>query len=154
MTYTQIGLAGVIGTVLLDLVVLRTCLLRRRVFWAAYAIVVFFQLLTNGVLTGLRIVRYADSAIIGTSTPTFLGSGRIAWAPVEDLMFGFTLVVSTMALWVWWGRRGVQATPSAGPPRPPFLALRRWFDSHAAGGSRPPGTEGSAPRRKGDGQAA
>jgi hypothetical protein len=38
-------------------------------------------------------------------------------APVEDLLFGFTLVLLTLVLWVWWGRRGVQRTPYAGPPR-------------------------------------
>jgi hypothetical protein len=27
------------------------------------------------------------------------------YAPVEDLLFGFALVVQTLAWWVWWGRR-------------------------------------------------
>ena len=64
--------------------------------------------MTNGVLTGFEIVRYAGDAIVGSDTPTFLGDGRIAYAPVEDLLFGFALVVQTLAWWVWWGRRGVQ----------------------------------------------
>jgi hypothetical protein len=74
------------------------------------------------VLTGLRVVRYDGEAIIGSTTPVagpppFLGDGRIAYAPVEDLMFGFALVVLTQVLWVWLGRRGVQRTPYSGPPR-------------------------------------
>jgi hypothetical protein len=122
MTYTQLAVLGVVVVVLLDLVVVRTRLLTRRVFWVAYAIVIGFQLLTNGVLTGLRIVRYDGAAIVGSSTPTdapppFLGDGRIAYAPFEDLLFGFSLVVLTLILWVWLGRRGVQRTPYAGPPR-------------------------------------
>ncbi len=122
MTYTQLALVSVVLVVLLDLAAFRTRLLRRRVFWASYAIVVFFQLVTNGILTGLRIVRYDGSQIIGSSTPVdvapaFLGDGRIAFAPVEDLLFGFALVVLTQVLWVWLGRRGVQRTPYAGPPR-------------------------------------
>ncbi|MEI6372540.1 MAG: lycopene cyclase domain-containing protein [Actinomycetes bacterium] len=121
MTYTQLGLIGVIVVIALDLFVFRTRLVRRRVFWVAYAIIIFFQLVTNGVLTGLRIVRYDDDAIIGSSTPTdgpppFLGEGRIAFAPVEDLLFGFSLVLLTLVLWVWWGRRGVQRTAWSGPP--------------------------------------
>ncbi len=80
----------------LDLWVLRTRLLTRRVFWTAYLIVVFFQLLTNGWLTGRDIVTYDEAAIVGV---------RVAFAPVEDLLFGFSLVVQTMAWWVWWGRR-------------------------------------------------
>jgi lycopene cyclase domain-containing protein len=85
--------------VLFDLVLLRTRLLGRRAFWVAYAIVVAFQLITNGWLTGRGVVRYAPSAVLGP---------RIAYAPVEDLVFGFALVLSTLSLWVWWGRREAQ----------------------------------------------
>ena len=116
MTYTELALLGVGLTVLLDLVVLRTWLLLHRAFWVAYAIIVLFQLLTNGVLTGLEIVRYSGDAIIGTSAPAFIGDGRIAYAPIEDLLFGFALVVQTLIWWVWWGGRGVQYRPLAGPP--------------------------------------
>ena len=122
MTYTQLAMLGVVVVVLLDLVVVRTRLLRRRVFWTAYAIIAFFQLVTNGILTGLRIVRYDGAAIVGPSTPVdarppFLGDGRIAYAPFEDLLFGFALVLLTLVLWVWVGRRGLERTPYAGPPR-------------------------------------
>ncbi len=121
MTYTQLSVIGIVVVVVLDMLVFRTRLLGRRVFWVAYAIIVFFQLITNGILTGLAIVRYNGSAIIGSSTPVdqpppFIGDGRIAYAPVEDLMFGFALVVLTLILWVWWGRRDVQRTPYSGPP--------------------------------------
>ena len=122
MTYTQQAVLGVVVVVLLDLDVVRTRLLRRRAFWTAYAIIVFFQLVTNATLTGLRIVRYDGAAIVGSSTPAdapppFLGDGRIAYAPFEDLLFGFALVVLTLVLWVRLGRRGVQRTPYSGPPR-------------------------------------
>ena len=96
MTYTVLALVGVVVAVALDLVVLRTRVLSRRVFWTAYAIIVVFQLLTNGWLTGRGIVRYDNGAILGP---------RLAFAPVEDLLFGFSLVVQTLAWWVWWGRR-------------------------------------------------
>lgn len=101
MTYTVAALLGVVGALLVDLVVLRTRLVRRAVFWAAYPIIVFFQLISNGVLTGRDIVRYDPEAIIGL---------RVVYAPVEDLLFGFALVLSTLSVWVWLGRRGVQRT--------------------------------------------
>jgi lycopene cyclase domain-containing protein len=101
LTYTMLALLAVPLTVALDLWVLRTRLLARKAFWTAYAIVVFFQLLANGWLTGRRIVSYDQAAIVGW---------RILYAPVEDLLFGFALVVQTLAWWVWWGRRGVQRT--------------------------------------------
>jgi lycopene cyclase domain-containing protein len=99
VSYTAAALLGVAGAVLLDLLVLRTRLLGRRAFWVSYAIIVFFQLVTNGILTGRDIVTYDPGAILGL---------RIVYAPVEDLLFGFSLVVQTLAWWVWWGRRGVQ----------------------------------------------
>lgn len=102
MTYTIASAATVVVAAGLDLVVLRTQLLTRRVFWVSYAIVLAFQLLVNGVLTGLRIVRYDPRQIIGW---------RIAYAPVEDIGFGFGVVVATLAIWVWLGRRMDAADP-------------------------------------------
>ena len=96
MTYTQLAVLGVVVVVVLDLGVVRTRLLRRRVFWAAYAIVLFFQLITNGLLTGLPVVRYDQADIIGW---------RLVYAPVEDVLFGFAMVVITLSIWVWLGRR-------------------------------------------------
>jgi len=139
VTYTQLALAGVLATIVLDLWVLRTRLLRRRVFWVSYAIIVFFQLVTNGVLTGLRIVRYDGDAILGGDLPVFLGDGRIAYAPVEDLLFGFALVVQALAWWVFWGRRGLQREPRSGPPR---LRLRGGTLGSAGGDGAPPGGKG------------
>ncbi len=105
MSYTVLAVAAVVAAVLLDLVLLGTRVLTRRLFWTAYAIVVVFQLLTNGWLTGRDIVTYDDAAIIGV---------RVVFAPVEDLLFGFSLVVQTLAWWVWWGRR-LSAPRPAGP---------------------------------------
>jgi lycopene cyclase domain-containing protein len=104
MTYTMAALLGAAGAVLVDLC-LRTRLVTRGVFWATYPIVVFFQLVSNGILTGRRIVRYDPDAIIGW---------RLVYAPVEDLVFGFALVLLSLSLWVFWGRRGVQPSPRAG----------------------------------------
>lgn len=96
MTYTAAALLGVAGAVVVDLFVLGTRLLRRRVFWATYPIIVFFQLISNGILTGRGVVRYDPDAILGL---------RLVYAPVEDLLFGFALVLLTLSLWTWWGRR-------------------------------------------------
>jgi lycopene cyclase domain-containing protein len=95
VTYTLAALLGVAAAALLDLVVLRTRLLLRKAFWTAYAIIVFFQLVVNGLLTGLRIVRYDPDQIVGV---------HVVYAPVEDLLFGFSLVLFTLTLWVRAGR--------------------------------------------------
>jgi lycopene cyclase domain-containing protein len=106
VSYTWVALVAVGLTLLLDLAVLRTRLVLRRAFWTSYAIIVVFQLVVNGVLTGRRVVTYAGSAILGSSTPALFGHWRVAYAPVEDLLFGFALVTQTLCWWVWFGRHG------------------------------------------------
>lgn len=101
--YTVVATVAVLTAILGDLLVLRTALLRTRTWWTAYGIVVGFQLLTNGWLTGRGIVRYSDQAILGSGRIVFVGDGRIAYAPVEDLAFGFALVLMSCAVWVWAG---------------------------------------------------
>ena len=105
MTYTDAAVLGVAFAVVLDLGVLRTKLLRHKAFWASYLIIAAFQLIVNGILTGCRLVVYSPAAVLGGSTPHFLGGWRLAYAPVEDLLFGFSLVVQTLAWWVSLGRR-------------------------------------------------
>ena len=99
MIYSDIAIVGVIFAVFFDLYGVKPALLSKSVFWTSYAIIVPFQLITNWWLTSRGIVTYNPDAIIGT---------RIAGAPIEDLLFGFALVLSTMSLWVYWGRKGIQ----------------------------------------------
>lgn len=100
MSYTALALLGLLGSAVVDLAVLRTRLLGRKAFWTAYAVVVFFQLIVNGILTGLGVVRYDPDWILGW---------RLVYAPVEDLLFGFALVLLTLSCWVWLGRRASRA---------------------------------------------
>ncbi len=99
MIYTDIALASVLVAVLVDLFLLRTSLLTKSVFWTSYAIILPFQLLTNWWLTSRDIVMYSPAAIIGR---------RLAGAPIEDLLFGFSLILLIQGMWVFWGRRGIQ----------------------------------------------
>ena len=96
MTYTLAVVLGLCAAVLVDLLVLRTRLLLGLAFWATYPIIVIFQVISNGVFTGQGIVQYAPGAITGW---------RLAYAPVEDLGFGFSLVLTTLSAWSWVGRR-------------------------------------------------
>jgi lycopene cyclase domain-containing protein len=101
MSYTAIAVVAVLAALVLDRWAARTRLTTTRAWWSAYAIIVFFQLLTNGWLTGRGIVRYASDTIIGSDHVTFVGDGRLVYAPVEDLAFGFALVLTTCVVWVW-----------------------------------------------------
>lgn len=122
MTYTQIAVMVVVLVVAIDLWVLRTQVIRRALFWVSYAIILPFQWITNGVFTGAGIVLYDGAVILGSTSPSdgrppFIGDGRMAYAPVEDMLFGFALILLALSFWVYFGRRGVQRTPTSGPPR-------------------------------------
>lgn len=104
MIYSDIAVVAIIIAVLADLFLFKNSLLTRSAFWISYSIILPFQLITNWWLThersdGQAIVMYDPETIIGT---------RIAGAPIEDLLFGFALILSTMGLWEFWGRRGFQ----------------------------------------------
>lgn len=135
MSYTWLVGLALLGTAACDLALLRTRLLLRKAFWVAYAIMVGFQLLVNGLLTGLRIVQYDPDTILGP---------RLAYAPVEDLGFGFALILLTLSCWVALGRRaaGLPVRGSAARPAPagPGSPARR----PAPPGRRPP-SPGSSP---------
>ena len=115
MSYSALAVVAVVGVLVVDLVVLRTRLVTRKVFWASYVIVVGFQLLMNGVLTGRDVVVYDPDAIWGP---------RIAYAPVEDLLFGFAMVTLTLASWAAVNRRA-------------NTARRRGFDTDTRRSSTP-----------------
>jgi lycopene cyclase domain-containing protein len=102
VTYTLGAATAVATAIALDVFVLRTRLVLGVVFWAAYPVVLLFQLLFNGVLAAHDVVAYDPRTIIGL---------RIAYAPVEDMLFGFALVLITLVLWTWFGARGRPTPP-------------------------------------------
>jgi lycopene cyclase domain-containing protein len=118
VTYTGAALCGVLGALVVDLFVLRTRLVAGVTFWVTYPIIVVFQLLSNGILTGLRVVRYNPHDIVGV---------RIAYAPVEDLAFGFALVLLSLSVWTRLNQGGgpldrdesSPLNPPGGSPPPP-----------------------------------
>jgi len=99
MSYTFMTLLVLAVAILWDLVIVRTRLIGRRVFWAGYVIIFAFQLLINGWLTYNNVFLYDESAILGV---------RIFYEPVEDLVFGFSLVLTVQSMWVFLGRRGIR----------------------------------------------
>jgi len=82
-----------------DLFLFKTSMLTRPAFWTSYAIILPFQFLTNWWLTSRNIVMYNPDSIVGL---------RFFSAPAEDVLFGFALVLSVMALWEFWGRKDIQ----------------------------------------------
>jgi lycopene cyclase domain-containing protein len=97
MTYTSMAVIAVLTSVLADVQLTCSKMIFRKSFWTAYAIILPFQLLTNWWLTSRNIVMYNENSIIGL---------RIASAPIEDLLFGFALILGVLQFWSYWGRKG------------------------------------------------
>ena len=96
MIYSDIALDAVVVAILVDLFVLRTAMLTRGIYWLTYGLIFPFQLITNWWLTSRNIVQYSPSEIIGR---------RLAGAPIEDLLFGFSMILLTLSLWDFFTRR-------------------------------------------------
>jgi lycopene cyclase domain-containing protein len=92
ITYTQITVYALIITIFFDIYTVKNSLLSTLRFWCSYAIIVPFQLITNWWLTSREIVVYNEDAIIGL---------RLAGAPIEDLIFGFAMILAVMSMWEW-----------------------------------------------------
>ena len=96
MIYSDIALNAVFLAVVLDLFLLKSRMMTRGIFWLTYFLILPFQLLTNWWLTSNEIVMYADSEIIGQ---------RLAGAPIEDLLFGFSIILLTISAWEYFKDR-------------------------------------------------
>ena len=92
MTYTELALTMTVIAILFDLFITRSKVVTRKSFWNAYAIMLFFQLITNWWLTSRGILTYNEDVIVGR---------RIAAAPIEDLFFGFAMITMTISLWIF-----------------------------------------------------
>ena len=90
MIYSDIALNAVFVAVVLDLFLLKSRMMTRGIFWLTYFLILPFQLLTNWWLTSNKIVMYTDTEIIGQ---------RLAGAPIEDLLFGFSMILLTISAW-------------------------------------------------------
>ncbi len=97
--YTLLAVLSVLGTVAVEVFWLRTGIFRKGQYWIAMAIVYFFHVLVDGWLTKLSapIVIYDPAQITGVRAPWDI--------PVEDYLFGFSMITLTLMLWVRQGDR-------------------------------------------------
>lgn len=100
--YTLPAAASVPAVVALELLLLRTGLFRLPGYWITMLIVFAFQIPVDGLLTKLPdpVVRYDPGQLSGVRFPFDI--------PVEDYLFGFSLVTLTLLLWL----RAKKETPA------------------------------------------
>jgi lycopene cyclase domain-containing protein len=97
--YTLTAVLSVLGIVGLEILWLHTGIFRKAQYWIAMGIIYFFHVLVDGWLTKLSapIVIYDNEEIVGP---------RVPWdIPVEDYLFGFSMITLTLLMWVHLGDR-------------------------------------------------
>ncbi len=87
--YTIMAMLSVVVVVMLDSR-FKTRILKRPLFYVFFAVIIFFKFLVNGFLTGQNIVIYNPN--------TFLGV-RLTSIPLEDFLFGFSMVTLSIIFW-------------------------------------------------------
>jgi len=101
--YAVLAALSVLGVLAAERFWLRTGVFRQARYWVSVGIIALFQGIVDGWLTKLSapIVRYDNRQTIGL---------RMPWdIPVEDFLFGFSMVTLTIMLWV---RQGAAARPA------------------------------------------
>ncbi|MDD5432478.1 MAG: lycopene cyclase domain-containing protein [Candidatus Omnitrophica bacterium] len=90
--YTIIAILSIFVTVFLD-ILLKTKILLRPIFYLFLVAIVFFKFLVNGFLTGKQIVIYNPEYFLGI---------RIGSIPIEDFLFGFSMVTMAIIFWEYF----------------------------------------------------
>jgi len=68
-------------------------ILKRGLFYIFLLVILFFKFLVNGYLTGKNIVIY---------NPRFFLGARIGSIPIEDFLFGFSMVTMSIIFWEYF----------------------------------------------------
>jgi len=95
--YTVLTVLAALAVVWLDRQ-LGTRVLRKRIFWIFLLVMFGFKLLANGYLTWRPIVLYNPSHFLGF---------RLVTIPLEDFVYGFSIIASSVILWEYYKRRGL-----------------------------------------------
>jgi lycopene cyclase domain-containing protein len=97
--YTFGALISMLLSIAVDLWILKTKLVTTARFWVSLVIVDFFQIFVDGWLTKL------SAPIVIYNPSHFLGVRVFFSTPIEDFVYGFSIVLLTLALWAYIGRR-------------------------------------------------
>lgn len=90
--YTILSVLSVLLTIFLDKIS-KVRILFKKEYYIFLLVILFFKFLVNGYLTGKNIVMY---------NPDFFLGIRIGSIPIEDFLFGFSMVTMTIIFWEYF----------------------------------------------------
>jgi lycopene cyclase domain-containing protein len=97
--YTLLAFISVLLAILADLI-LNTRLILNRKFWIFWGVMFILIFIINGYLTWRPVVLYGDGFYLGI---------RLFTIPVEDFLYGFSLISLNVIIWEYctkrWGKK-------------------------------------------------
>lgn len=90
--YTILAVSSVFITIAIDKIT-KIRLLKKARFYVFLLIILGFKILVNGYLTATEIVIY---------NPAFFLGLRLGSIPVEDFLFGFSMVTLSVVFWEYF----------------------------------------------------
>lgn len=93
--YTLLALIFVLLAVAMDLI-LKTRLVYNKKFWIFWAVMFVLMFIVNGFLTWRPVVIYGEGFYLGI---------RLFTIPIEDFLFGFSLITSNIVLWEFYTQK-------------------------------------------------
>jgi lycopene cyclase domain-containing protein len=93
--YTILAILFTLLSLLLDRI-LKTKLITNKRFWKFWLVMFGIICLVNGYLTWRPIVVYGEAFFLGI---------RLFTIPIEDFLFGFSLLTSNLVLWEYFTKR-------------------------------------------------
>jgi lycopene cyclase domain-containing protein len=95
MEYTILAFISVLAVLIVDLL-LKTRLIRNKKFWIFWVVMFILIFIVNGYLTWRPIVLYGEGHYMGI---------RIFTIPIEDFLYGFSLITLNIAIWEFMTQR-------------------------------------------------
>ncbi len=96
MSYTLAAVLAAAVALILDLLVFRTKIIRTRRYLRFIGFMTIGFLLCNGILTAVPVVTYNPSEMLDV---------RFFTIPIEDFVYGFALVTSTISIYEFINRK-------------------------------------------------
>lgn len=102
--YTLLVVFAVILALAIDFL-LKTKLVSNKKFWAFWTVMFIMILIINSYLTWRPIVTYGESFYLGI---------RLFTIPIEDFLFGFSLITLNISIWEYLTKKYTKTEENRG----------------------------------------
>ncbi len=92
-TYVLMGLPFILLTIVLDMWILKTHVIKTRQCWGVMVFLMVLTAIFDQFLTGAPVVTYNEATMTNI---------RLGYAPIEDFMYTFSAVIGIGSVWSFY----------------------------------------------------